>query len=147
MSFSIERTAAEESRCKSVPHCPASGAAAPLRRGILRTLRCTPLVFACAKKIYERQARLAISKRLILGLLAENSQSENRHGPASGAAAPTVRLYAVVTPFKLLPHVRATNQKNLVNLTFNVRIARFYFPGLIIIDEYSIVVRKNQYPV
>ena len=99
------------------------------------------------QKIYERQARLAISKRLILGLLAENSQSENRHGPASGAAAPTVRLYAVVTPFKLLPHVRATNQKNLVNLTFNVRIARFYFPGLIIIDEYSIVVRKNQYPV
>ena len=68
-------------------HGPASGAAAPLRRGILRTLRCTPLVFACAKKIYERQARLAISKRLILGLLAENSQSENRHGPASGCCA------------------------------------------------------------
>ena len=44
-----------------------------------------------AKKIYERQARLAISKRLISGLLAENSQSEKRHGPASGAAAPLRR--------------------------------------------------------
>ena len=59
----------------------------------------------------------------------------------------SVRLYAVVAPCKLLPHVRATNQKNLVNLTFNVKIAKFYFPCLIIIDEYSIVVRKNQYPV
>ena len=37
-----------------------------------------------------------------------------------------VLLYAVVAPCKLLPHVRATNQKNLVNLTFNVRIARFF---------------------
>ena len=36
-----------------------------------------------------------------------------------------VLLYAVVAPCKLLPHVRATNQKNLVNLTFNVRIAKF----------------------
>jgi len=33
-----------------VPHCPASGADAPLRRGILRTLRFTPLIFASKKK-------------------------------------------------------------------------------------------------
>ena len=38
-------------------------------------------------KIYERQARLAISTRLISGLLAENSQSEKSHGPASSATA------------------------------------------------------------
>ena len=50
MSFSIERTAAEWVCCKSVPHCPASGADAPLRRGILRTLRYTPLIFALQKK-------------------------------------------------------------------------------------------------
>ena len=50
MSFSIERTAAVWVCCKSVPHCPASGADAPLRRGILRTLRFTPLIFASKKK-------------------------------------------------------------------------------------------------
>ena len=33
-----------------MPHCPASGADAPLRRGILRTLRYTPLIFALQKK-------------------------------------------------------------------------------------------------
>ena len=44
-------------------------------------------LFCKQKKIYERQARLAISKRLISGLLAENSQSENRRGPASSATA------------------------------------------------------------
>ena len=48
-------------------------------------------LFCKQKKIYERQARLAISKRLISGLLADNSQSEKRHGPASGAAAPLRR--------------------------------------------------------
>jgi len=46
----MERTAAEENRCKSVPHCPASGADAPLRRGILRS--CFAPLFAFAKKIY-----------------------------------------------------------------------------------------------
>ena len=100
-----------------------------------------------AKKIYERQARLAISKRLISGLLAENSQSEKRHGPASGAAAP-LRCGCVLLQHRSnCCHMCARPIKKLVNLTFNVRIARFYFPGLNIIDEYSIVVRKNQYPV
>ena len=50
MSFSIKRTAADWVFCKSVPHCPASGADDPLRRGILRTLRFTPLIFASQKK-------------------------------------------------------------------------------------------------
>ena len=50
MSFSIERTAAVWVCCKSMPHCPASGADAPLRRGILRTLRFTPLIFCKQKK-------------------------------------------------------------------------------------------------